>query len=252
MTGLDPDVSRRRRELYESTAGLYTATFHVIWRLGFPHVHVWLTNTLRDSSLILDAGAGSGYWSRHIARSLPRSRVVAMDFSQAYVTRIKQFIPVDLAVPVVQGDVTAAPFRSGSFDAILCSGVLDTMPDPVPALRELRRLLNSDATLLLVLRAKGSRMSTLVERFFRTSISLFRLITRRGGGGLDPEVWSRTAISPRLVEYAEQAGLVVEDIHYGQILTRAALRPLPGRSPEAGGEQNDEVDRGERHDGSDV
>ncbi|WP_343575022.1 class I SAM-dependent methyltransferase [Mycobacterium sp.] len=252
MTSLDTDVSRRRRELYESTAGLYTATFHVIWRVGFPHVHVWLTKALRDSSRILDAGAGSGYWSRHIARSLPRSSVVAMDFSHAYVSRIKQYIPEDLAVPVVQGDVTAAPFCSGSFDAILCSGVLDTMPDPVPALSELRRLLKPEAKLLLILRAKGSRMSTLVERFFRTSISLFRMITRTGGGGLDPELWSRTAISPRLAAHAEQAGLVVEDIRYGQILTRAVLRARPRQSSENGGDEGDGIDRGERDDGSAV
>jgi SAM-dependent methyltransferase len=223
VTVSDIDLSRRRRDLYESTAGLYTATFHVIWRVGFPHVHTWLTEALRDSSVI-----------------------------RAYVKRIQAFIPARLGVAVIQGDVTAAPFPSASFDAILCSGVLDTMPDPVPALSELSRLLRPQGTLLLILRARGSRMSKLVEQFFRTSISLFRLITRSGGGGLDPELWSRTAISPRLVEFADHAGLTVEDIRYGRMLTRAALRPISTQSGRDGSSEDDDIDRGVGQDGSDM
>ncbi|MEZ0053029.1 SAM-dependent methyltransferase [Mycobacterium sp. MAA66] len=225
MTQSDGDFNRRRRELYESTAGLYSATFHIIWRIGFPHVHRWLTDCLRGHRVILDAGAGSGYWSRHIARAEARHLVVAMDFSHAYTVRTKAFIPPELSVAVVQGDVTAAPFPSGTFDAILCSGVLDTMPDAVPALAELRRLLCDNGRLLLILRSRGSRASTVVERIFRSSISTFRWITRRERGGLDPALWSRTAISPRLAELACHSGLSIDDVHYGPLLTRASLRP---------------------------
>jgi SAM-dependent methyltransferase len=224
------DLSRRRRELYESTAGLYTATFHIIWRIGFPHVHTWLTDALRDRAVILDAGAGSGYWSRHIARVEQRRVMVAMDFSHAYVTRTKAFVPQRLGVVVVQGDITAAPFHDSSFDAVLCSGVLDTMPDPVPALTELHRLLRPNGRLLLILRGRGSRISSVIEKIFRSSISAFRWMTRQHGGGLDPELWSRTAISPRLTEFAADAGLAVEDVHYGSVLTRASLSPtFPAR-----------------------
>ncbi|WP_082977137.1 class I SAM-dependent methyltransferase [Mycobacterium sp. 852002-50816_SCH5313054-b] len=254
MTVPDSDLSRRRRELYESTAALYTATFHIIWRVGFPHVHAWLTDALHDRPVILDAGAGSGYWSRHIARTEPRRLVVAMDFSHAYVTRTQAFIPEDLGVAVVQGDVTAAPFPAASFDAILCSGVLDTMPDPVPALSELRRLLRRDGRLLLILRSRGSRASTLIEKVFRSSISMFRWLTRREGGDLDPELWSRTAISPRLAEYADSAGLVVDVVHYGRLLTRASLSPrdAAAHSKERGSDEDNNVDTGEGQDGSGV
>lgn len=254
MSAPDSDVSRRRRELYESTAALYTATFHIIWRVGFPHVHTWLTNALRDRSVILDAGAGSGYWSRHIARVERRRLVVAMDFSRAYVTRTKEFVPEGLGVAVVQGDVTAAPFPPASFDAILCSGVLDTMPDPVPALSELCRLLRRDGRLLLILRSRGSRASALIEKVFRSSISMFRWLTRREGGDLDPELWSRTAISPRLPEYADRAGLALDDVQYGRLLTLASLSPrdLAVRSSERGSDEDDHVDTGEGQDRSGV
>jgi hypothetical protein len=72
MTSDASDLSRRRRELYESAAGLCTANLPLIWRIGFPHVHAWLTDALHDRPVIRDTGAASGYWSRHIARIEPQ------------------------------------------------------------------------------------------------------------------------------------------------------------------------------------
>lgn len=227
------ELSRRRRQLYDSTAGLYTATFHLIWRFGFPGLHTWLADSVRDCATVLDAGAAAGYWSRFIARTEARPRVVAMDFSRAYVLRAKQYLPEECGVLVLQGDITAAPFRSGSFDAVLCSGVLDTMPDPVPALTELRRLLRSDGKLLLILRGPGSRLSPLIERVFRVSISVVKSVTRRRGEGLEPELWNRTPIGDRLAEVAEAAGLAVDDVRYGRILTRATLVAVETDCPPA-------------------
>jgi protein-L-isoaspartate O-methyltransferase len=67
MTSHAGDLSRRRREPYESTAGPYSATLHIIWCIGFPHVHARLTDALHERPVILDTGAGTGYWSRHMA-----------------------------------------------------------------------------------------------------------------------------------------------------------------------------------------
>jgi SAM-dependent methyltransferase len=128
------------------------------------------------------------------------------------------------------------------------------MPDPVPALSELRRLLRPDGRLLLILRSRGSRASTLIEKVFRSSISMFRWLTRREGGDLDPELWSRTAISPRLAEYADSAGLALDVVHYGRLLTRASLSRATSlsRSAERGSDEDDHIDEGKGQDGSGV
>ncbi len=48
---------------------------------------------------------------------------------------------IDGSQAMIAADVTALPFRDGEFDAILCSHVLEHVPDEAAALRELRRVL---------------------------------------------------------------------------------------------------------------
>src|SRR5205807_5517070 len=49
----------------------------------------------------------------------------------------------------IVSDITAIPEADGSFDAILCTEVLEHLPEPVLALRELARLLKVGGTLIL-------------------------------------------------------------------------------------------------------
>lgn len=49
----------------------------------------------------------------------------------------------------VQLDLTTAPFADGSFDVILCSHVLEHIPDDRAAMAELRRLLSADGVCLI-------------------------------------------------------------------------------------------------------
>jgi SAM-dependent methyltransferase len=51
-------------------------------------------------------------------------------------------------VPVVRADATRLPFTAGAFDAVTALNVLYHLPDPLPALREARRVLRPGAHLL--------------------------------------------------------------------------------------------------------
>jgi ubiquinone/menaquinone biosynthesis C-methylase UbiE len=220
----DQELRRRRRRFYDSTARLYTATFPLIWRIGFPGLHAWLRAELWDAELILDAGAGPGYWSRYLARVRRRRTLVALDFSEAYIQRARRFVPVELGVKLVQADLTIAPFPDRRFDAVLCSGVLDTLPDPDLALQELRRVLRDGGKLLLIVRGKGALLSPLIERAFRYSIALFGFFTGRSRWArADPNLWSRAAIWPRLPELAGRGGFEITDLMCGRMVTRAVL-----------------------------
>lgn len=58
--------------------------------------------------------------------------------------RVRRYVSFDLAPKDVdvRGDITELPFRDGAFDVILCSHVLEHIPDDAAAMRELRRVLS--------------------------------------------------------------------------------------------------------------
>jgi SAM-dependent methyltransferase len=87
----------------------------------------------------LDAGAGPG-----VAGDVLRgrdARVVAVD---------REFdMASACAGPAVVADVTALPFRAGSFDVVVAAFVVNHLPDPVAGLAELRRVTRPGGAVLV-------------------------------------------------------------------------------------------------------
>jgi SAM-dependent methyltransferase len=67
---------------------------------------------------------------------------------------------------VVEASAEALPFADGTFDTVVCTLVLCTVPDPAAALAELRRVLVLDGRLLFIehLRAPSPRLAAWQDR----------------------------------------------------------------------------------------
>ncbi|MDA8240168.1 MAG: methyltransferase domain-containing protein [Nitrospiraceae bacterium] len=76
--------------------------------------------------LILDAGVGAGRYTDIMSRW--GAEVVGVDLSYAVEAAHKSFCDRE-NVMIVQGDISALPFRHGTFDAIISIGVLHHTPD---------------------------------------------------------------------------------------------------------------------------
>jgi SAM-dependent methyltransferase len=50
---------------------------------------------------------------------------------------------------LLKGDITSLPFKDASFDKIICSEVLEHVPDDIKGIRELVRVLKDDGTLAI-------------------------------------------------------------------------------------------------------
>lgn len=87
---------------------------------------------------LLDAGTAEGFVSRHLAARYGESlQIVGIDLDLAALFRGRELFP---AMARLQGDVTQLPFLNAQFDLVMCTEVLEHLPEPAFALRELSRL----------------------------------------------------------------------------------------------------------------
>jgi 2-polyprenyl-3-methyl-5-hydroxy-6-metoxy-1,4-benzoquinol methylase len=84
----------------------------------------------------LDAGCGTGTISRWLAKERGAS-VVALDASERMLANAAKCPGVEY----ILSDVTCSGLLDSTFDGIVCSSVLEFLPQPAVALREFRRLI---------------------------------------------------------------------------------------------------------------
>lgn len=108
---------------------------------------------LQPGSSVLDAGCGSGRHLRALAR-LPGLKLVGIDRNPADVEEAQKNLKnmtdaVSTGFHVACGDITALPFESESFDCVICSEVLEHIPEHEEALKELVRVLKPQGSLVV-------------------------------------------------------------------------------------------------------
>lgn len=85
---------------------------------------------------VLDAGCGTGALSRLMREVEPDIALTMLDLSAAMLLRA-----ADVPGERVQGSVLELPFDDASFDLVVCAWVIETVPDPARAVRELLRVM---------------------------------------------------------------------------------------------------------------
>jgi SAM-dependent methyltransferase len=111
----------------------------------------WVAKTLAavpQGARILDAGAGEQQYRQYCAHL----EYVSQDFNQydgAGDSAGLQTGRWDTSKIDIVSDILTIPAASGSFDAVLCTEVLEHVPNPVAALTEFQRLLRPGGMLIL-------------------------------------------------------------------------------------------------------
>lgn len=110
----------------------------------------WTEDTLKKipaGAHILDAGAGECQFKKFCSHL----QYTSQDFSQ-YDGSGKEGLQMgtwDTSQIDIVSDIVNIPRPDGSFDAVMCTEVLEHVPDPVAALKEMNRLLKKDGYLLI-------------------------------------------------------------------------------------------------------
>ncbi|MFO1540600.1 MAG: class I SAM-dependent methyltransferase [Chloroflexota bacterium] len=89
---------------------------------------------------ILDAGCGTGLITRHLPPG-----ATGIDINPRNIALARERLPEHA---FVLGDVEALPFADGSFGGALCTEVIEHIPAPDAALRELARVLRPGGVLI--------------------------------------------------------------------------------------------------------
>jgi SAM-dependent methyltransferase len=123
---------------------------------------------LAPGSRLLDAGAGDSPYRKYF----PQVSYVAVDFAA---TKYHQFDSID-AVCSLQ----ALPFIDQSFDAVLCTEVLEHVPEPEKVLREFNRVIKPGGRVFITVPQSWEVHEAPYDYFRYTSFGLRSLLTRSG------------------------------------------------------------------------
>ena len=134
------------REIHNPFGQMLVRRKHHVLRLFRKHVD-------HTAGTIFDAGCGPGEYLAELGGG--GVSIYGMDASEEMI-RTSDELMREKGWPdppgLVRGDIEHVPFRSGSFDAVLCIGVLGYLEHDERALSELRRLIRPGGHLLLNVR----------------------------------------------------------------------------------------------------
>jgi SAM-dependent methyltransferase len=123
------------------------------YRVGTSNASVrdaWVEKVLSElpkGARLLDAGAGECQYKKFCGHLSYVSQDLAEYTGRGSAIGLQQ--KWDTSAVDIVCDIAAIPEPDASFDAVLCTEVLEHLPEPVPALRELARLLKPGGTLII-------------------------------------------------------------------------------------------------------
>jgi ubiquinone/menaquinone biosynthesis C-methylase UbiE len=106
----------------------------------------------------LDGGCGSGTLARYLIEA--GARVLGVDAAEEMITLARELSSQDVATPQLRFEHIATiahlPLPDQSLDGILCSSVLEYVPDPVACLAEFARVLRPGGLLVVSVANRNS------------------------------------------------------------------------------------------------
>ncbi len=103
---------------------------------------------LLDGARVLDAGCGTGRWSKYLAQH--NCFIDAVDPSESVRSAAHLLSDLD-NIRISQTTIDSLPFDDDTFDVIVCLGVLHHLPDPIEGLAHLLAKLKPGGVLLCYL-----------------------------------------------------------------------------------------------------
>lgn len=193
-------IAERTRRIYDLVASVYpVSTFFFHSRA---HACALRHAGIQNGMSVLEVATGSGEMFRRLLRANPDGKTFGLDLAPNMAARTqdrarRKFPHVASHCGAV--DVRSMPFKSASFDSVVCCYLLELLSkeDIRLALREVRRVLRADGTFALVVIGQNAEF---FNRLYHVA------------GTLVPAFWGRQ-VDEAVPELVKEAGLRIEATH---------------------------------------
>ena len=203
--------SREEYEYWNRLASKFDdGSIYVVGPAIYQDVKKWLTNQFKDTSMVLELGCGTGYFSQMITDRV--KHLIATDMSQEMLEQAKEKLGQYNNVEVRKEDCYGTSFENNMFDAVLLVNLLHVVKEPNTVLNESYRVLKPDGRVVIV-DVTGHGMP-----FFSKMGLGIRYIRTWGR----PIRYSCSLSPTKLSEAVKEAGFVIEDIKLIGKKTKAA------------------------------
>lgn len=167
-----------------------------------------------SGSLVLEAGCGVGAQTVTLAKNSPDAKIMAVDISKASVEEAqKKVMAAGLTnVRFQQADIFNLPYDLNSFDHIFVCFVLEHLPHPIEALREMKQYLRPSGTITVIEGDHGSAYFYPDSKAAQKAIQCQVRLQQKNGGNsmigralyplLNSAGFRSVRVSPRMV-YAD-------------------------------------------------
>jgi ubiquinone/menaquinone biosynthesis C-methylase UbiE len=140
------DATHRLRALWQQYADRYDRDTGFYDRFLLGDGRAWTCS--QASGRVLEVAIGTGRNLPFYPRGI---ELTGIDFSPAMLARARDRAQqLGLAVCLQEADAQHLPFRDGSFDVVVCTLALSSIPDPGEAVREMYRVLRAGGRLVTV------------------------------------------------------------------------------------------------------
>lgn len=106
-----------------------------------------LSSIVRGGEVVLDVGAGSGYFSLPVAKQLDKGKMICLDLSEEMLDRLERMAEksgVRNRMEILKGDASFIPLDNESVDLVVSHGVFHELSNPEAILQEMMRVLKPE------------------------------------------------------------------------------------------------------------
>lgn len=139
-----PDRRHVVQQVYDALAPQYDQR----WSTYVARSTEWALGTLAPAAgdSVLDLGCGTGHLLALLQEQDPTARACGLDITRRMLDVARRRNP---GVPLVQASGALLPFARARFDAVVSTSALHYLSDPLPAMREMHRVLKPGGTVVI-------------------------------------------------------------------------------------------------------